>query len=356
MSGLIEITIFFISAIVFSFVINGLFLKFSKTLGIRHQNGNAIRWSSQDKPSLGGISFYILFLVSIIFCSFYQRENHSFNLKFLGFFSACTIAFVMGLADDAFNTRPLLKFFTQLFCSLILIFTGTYIDIFQNNLYNYLITIFWVVGLMNSINMLDNMDSIATIVSIFILVSALVLVLLQNFLIDVYVLLLIGILASLIGFLFYNWHPSKMYMGDTGSQLLGVFLAGIGIVFYWNNKDFNGNEIFTKKVLNAVIVYSLPIIDTTIVVLNRISKKHSPFIGGRDHTAHNLYYLGHTEKQIALIFSFLSAVSLIMMVIINSITDWSYLYISLFVLYLVFLFGTLFYVTKMKKNNNIEKS
>lgn len=355
MKGLVEITVFFICAIVFSFVINGLFLKFSKTLGIRHHNENGIRWSSQDKPSLGGISFYILFLVSIIFCSFFHREYQSFNMKFLGFFSACTMGFVMGLADDAFNTRPFLKFFTQLFCSLILIFTGTYIDIFQNNYYNYLLTIFWVVGLMNAINMLDNMDSIATIVSIFIIVSVLVLVLLQNF-IDIYVLLLVGILASLIGFLFYNWHPSKMYMGDTGSQLLGIFLAGIGIIFYWNNKDFNGNEIFTKRILNAIIIYSLPIIDTTIVVFNRILRKQSPFIGGRDHTTHNLYYLGHNEKQIALIFSFLSAISIIMMVIINSFTDWNYNYISLFALYFIFLFGILFYVTKMKKTNHIKKS
>ncbi|MFA6923643.1 MAG: MraY family glycosyltransferase [Bacteroidales bacterium] len=356
MRGLIELIIFFICAIIFSFVINGLFLKFSKTLGIRNNNGNEIRWSSQDKPSLGGISFYIIFLVSIIFCSFFHKEYQSFNLKFLGFFVACTLGFVMGLADDAFNTRPLLKFFTQLFCSLILIFTGTYINIFQNDLYNYLITIFWVVGLMNSINMLDNMDSIATIVSVFILVSILVLVLLQHFIIDVYVLLLIGILASLIGFLFYNWYPSKMYMGDTGSQLLGIFLAGIGIVFYWNNKDFNGNEIFTKRILNAVIIFSLPIIDTTIVVFNRIMRKQSPFIGGKDHTTHNLFYLGHTEKQIAFIFSFLSAISVIMMVIINSIAKWNHLYISLFVLYLVFLFGILFYVTKMKKKNHIKKS
>ena len=340
--------IFLIIAIFFSGFINGLFFKFSKTLGIRN-NGEINRWNTQSKPSLGGISFYIIFLVSIIFLSFYFRTQNIFSFKLFGFILACSIGFLMGLADDAYNTRPLLKFLTQVLCAIILIYTGTSISIFENNLFNYFLTIFWVVGLMNSINMLDNMDAITSIVSSFILMSALVICLIVHPLNNVYNFLIAGVLAALIGFLYYNWNPSKIFMGDTGSQFLGVFLAGIGIIYFWNNNDFGNNDFFTKKLLNAILIFCLPIIDTTIVVINRLSRGKSPFVGGKDHTTHNLYYLGLSERQVAFVFIGLSIISFLFILLINSIYNWELFHFFIFAFYFISLFGTLFIITKIKK-------
>ena len=115
---------FFICSLVFSLLINGLFFKFAKSLGIRNTEDTIIRWGSQSKPAFGGISFFILFLFSIIANSFlFDHSNFILNVKFIGFILASTIGFLLGLFDDAFNTHPRLKFVIQILCSIILILT-----------------------------------------------------------------------------------------------------------------------------------------------------------------------------------------------------------------------------------------
>ena len=147
---------YFVSTFILSFLINRLFLKFASNLGIRNSNDSYIRWSSETKPSLGGISFFLIFLLSIsCYPIFFQEHQVLFNKQLLGILSAATLAFLMGLSDDAYNTRPLLKLMVQILCGFILVSTGTYISIFANFYINYFLTIFWVVGLMNSINMLE---------------------------------------------------------------------------------------------------------------------------------------------------------------------------------------------------------
>src|ERR1035437_8250441 len=99
--------IFFFAAIVFSLLLNGLLLKFSQTLGIRNSKGAIVRWSEQSKPSIGGISFYVMFLLTITGYTFiYGNPPILKNHQFLGIILSCTLVFLMGLADDAYNTRP----------------------------------------------------------------------------------------------------------------------------------------------------------------------------------------------------------------------------------------------------------
>ena len=160
------ITTLFIICFVFSLLINYILLRFAQTLGVRNSEHQQIRWNPKVKPSVGGISFYVVFLFAFIFTILIPQKSSGFNIHMIGILMASTLAFLMGLADDAFNTQPLLKFLTQIFCALILIFSGHSVAIFQNQFLNYVITILWIVGLMNSINMLDNMDGISTIVSI----------------------------------------------------------------------------------------------------------------------------------------------------------------------------------------------
>ena len=242
-------TVFFAAMVLFSVLMNMIFLKFASTLGIKNQNKDetVIRWSSTAKPALGGIAFYIIFLISIASYSiFFGGSDALLNKQLLGILAATGLGFIMGLSDDAYNTRPLLKLGAQIACGVILIATGTYISIFSTEWYNYALTILWVVGVMNSINMLDNMDAITTVVSIFIILAALLTIYLHNDFTHILVIALIGVLAALVGFLFFNWNPSKMFMGDTGSQFLGIFLAAIGITYFWNNPELGGGEIRNK--------------------------------------------------------------------------------------------------------------
>jgi len=343
---------FAVCATLFSFLINGLFLKFSRTLGVKDQSDNMVRWSSTSKPAFGGISFYIMFLFSIACYSILFEAVDYINdiVRFLGVMAACSLGFVVGLADDAYNTKPFLKFFAQFSSAIILIATGTSINISGITMVDYSLTILWVVGLMNSINMLDNMDGITTSVSISVIIAVLYMLISRGEALSIYFITLLGVLAALLGFLYYNWNPSKMYMGDTGSQFLGVFLAAIGILYLWNGHAEPDFRIQTKQFIVALLVFIVPIIDTTTVTINRLLKGQSPFVGGKDHTTHHLSYLGLSDRQVALTFFGLSFMSVIFLVIIDKfIPRWEYLHFGLFLTYFLLLFGFLFGITRLNK-------
>lgn len=303
---------------IFSVLVNSILLKFSQNLGIRNNNiSTQVRWNPQSKPSLGGISFYVLFLISFITLQFINNFlplNYS-ALKIIGIFLVCTIAFLMGLADDAYNTKPILKFTTQLACGFLLYFTNTQIKIFTQETFNLSFTLFWVVGIMNSINMLDNMDGITAVVSSVVLFFVISLNLNLNSVLSPIPILSLGVLGALLGFLIFNFNPSKMFMGDTGSQFIGCFLAIIGIEYCWNSSFLIGNSWYTtnpisKGFLITALVFILPLTDTITVTINRLLKGNSPFVGGKDHTTHHLYFKGITEKRITILYFAIGLVSI----------------------------------------------
>jgi len=342
--------LFFTVAVVFSIVINSIFLKFFRNLGIRNLDDNQIRWAATAKPAIGGLSFFIILLISISAYSFGGNNQNLFeNKQFLGILLSATLGFLIGLADDAYNTKPLLKFSGQLFCGFILVSCGVSIHLFGNEYINHILTVVWVIGIMNSINMLDNMDAITTSVSIFIF-GACLLVLYHSIEPDpMFLYILVGILASLIGFMFFNWNPARMYMGDTGSQLIGVLLAAFGIICFWNTPFDRYIQIETKQILLTVIAFILPIADTTTVTINRLRRGQSPFVGGKDHTTHHLSYLGYSDKKVALIFISISLVSLGMVYFIVRVINWNWMYIVFFTLYSLAIIIALYYTTVASK-------
>jgi UDP-GlcNAc:undecaprenyl-phosphate/decaprenyl-phosphate GlcNAc-1-phosphate transferase len=344
----------FSATLIFSALINNIFLKFAKTLGIRRNEGVQIRWSPTAKPALGGISFFVIFLITFICLELILSETKTYlsDGKLLGVLATITIAFIMGLADDAFDTKPLLKFLTQFSCAIILVLTGTRIHCFNSEFLNYTLTIFWVVGLMNSINMLDNMDAITTLVSMVILSFILSINIINNTALSPIPFLSLGVLGALAGFLIYNWHPAKMFMGDTGSQFLGVFLAILGIDHCWNispapDVQFPVNYE-SKSILAAGLVFLIPLCDTTTVVINRISRGQSPFVGGKDHTTHHLFFKGITEKRIAVLFTVLSSVACFLAYQIMIDREWTMLKFALYSIYPLVVFGFLFGITHYK--------
>ncbi|MES2568336.1 MAG: MraY family glycosyltransferase [Bacteroidota bacterium] len=338
-----------------SLVFNSILLKFSQTLGIRQASNNSdIRWSPSVRPSVGGISFFVIFLISFIILNFIDHllPLDYENLKIVGVFIVCTIAFLMGLADDAYNTQPLLKFITQLICGLVLYFTGTKINIFTNEALNFGLTVFWVIGLMNSINMLDNMDGITTIVSILILFFVIALNLNLKMILSPIPILSLGILGSLLGFLVYNWHPAKMFMGDTGSQFLGAFLSVAGIDYCWNSFTLVNNSWFAINpvflgFLSISLVFILPITDTITVSINRIRRGQSPFVGGKDHTTHHLFFKGITEKRIAILFFGIGLAGLSLA--LNQILNYQIFWLTISIIFCAITFVSLYLNTIIKR-------
>ncbi len=356
--GVLLYALFFVVSFIFSLLINGLFLKFFKTLGIRNKSdGTVIRWGALSKPSVGGITFYIIFLLSIASYSIlFEPARSSYQPAFIGLLLSCATGFLLGLADDAYDTRPLLKFGAQLLSGAIMISTGISIHIFETDLYNYLLTMFWVVGIMNSVNMLDNMDGITTIVSVGIVINTIYRIVIHNDVSNMHLLVLCGVLASLIAFLRFNWHPSMMYMGDTGSQFLGVFLAAMGVIYFWNDPYSISTPASGKLLATTLMTFILPILDTTVVVINRMSKGKSPFIGGKDHTTHSLAYLGLSDRQVGWVFISLSLCSLSLNIMIHEYLEpWNHFYSALFAGYFVILLVFFFYTTRNKKMKSMKR-
>jgi len=338
----------FFAALLFALVVNSVFMRFFHTFGIREQPEGMVRWASTSKPAFGGIGFFIIFLGSFaVHGALFPKYSDPLQPGLLGLLAATGLGFLMGLADDAYNTRPLLKFATQVACGVILIISGTSIHIFNVPWADQLLTVFWVVGMMNSINMLDNMDAITTVTSLGILACGLLTHLVNGPRMSIDAVLIIGVMAALSGFLFYNWNPSRMYMGDTGSQFLGVFLAYVGIRCFWNGSGSTGEPEAWRQASMALVVFLLPIADTTTVTLNRIARGASPFVGGKDHTTHHLSYAGLSDAQVALTFAGLGGVSVLLTFVeLKFIPDWTDLHSLLYVGYALVVFGLLFGTTK----------
>ncbi|HWB64293.1 MAG TPA: MraY family glycosyltransferase [Chitinophagales bacterium] len=322
------LALFFLISAFFSFMINWLFLKFSFNLGVRDKTAiNQVRWSANVKPAIGGISFFIIFLISIsVIGTLPRQSDYLLDKHLIGIIGSTSLGFLLGLADDAYNTNPLAKFIIQLSCAFILIISDVYIKVTGNAAFDFIITIIWVIGLMNSINMLDNMDAITATISMSIIAGLIsVIAFTAPFSNSFYLVMLIGVLGALSGFLFFNWNPSKIIMGDTGSQFLGVFLASTSILFFWDFKD-PGSTAFIqlKQFVTPMLFFIVPLIDTTTVTIRRLMRKQSPFVGGKDHITHHLAYLGLPDKGVAIVLILTSLLSLPMvLLLVTKTVEWT---------------------------------
>jgi UDP-GlcNAc:undecaprenyl-phosphate GlcNAc-1-phosphate transferase len=350
--------VFFAVAILFSILINFLILKFSTNLGVRNPvTTGQIRWGSSSKPSLGGFSFYIIFLISVSMISIFPSADEGPFMKHLiGLMVASSLGFLLGLADDAYNTNPLVKFIGQFTCANILITTGYIIQLTPFQEINYFFTVIWIIGLMNSINMLDNMDGVTASVSACILIAAVVLILSDSSVSNAYLIIILGLLGAIIGFLFFNWHPSKMYMGDTGSQFLGIFLAGISILLFWNYRQDNQSLFDFRQLLFPMLIFIVPLIDTATVVIRRLLKRRSPFVGGKDHTTHHLAYIGIPEGTVVIILVAISLISLaLVFYMFRKFDSWENIYTIAGFAYFAFVFAIMQVLYNLGKKRHIER-
>ena len=337
----IFLVLYFFIATGLSLAINYLLLKFSFNLGTRNNLAfKQVRWTAHVKPSIGGISFFIIFLLSWGIYGFISQEKGIVpDKQIIGIVAATSLGFLAGLYDDAFNTNPLLKFILQLSCGVILLSFNVKINISNIELINILFTLVWVIGLMNSINMLDNMDGVTASISAFIIAGLIgVLAITGHAAFDFYMLILIGVLGALVGFLRFNWSPSKIFMGDTGSQFLGVFLAATSMIFLWKFNEGNQGVFQVKPFVLPALFFIIPIIDTTTVTVRRLLRGQSPFVGGKDHITHHFAYLGLKEKNIVFLLLTTTLISFpIALMLIKNPLSWNF-YVS---------FGTLAYVVAL---------
>ncbi len=339
---------FLVVGVIVSYIINILLLRFSETLGIRNKNDVVVRWSNQSKPSLGGISFFVVFLFSAIGYSIVFSEDQSIfqNKQFIGLFAAGSMAFLMGLADDAYNTKPLIKLAVQIGCGLIFVFTDSVIDLTHNFWIDASITVLWVIAVMNSLNMLDNMDGITGTVVVFILAACLT----SSYLVfevnrNIWSILLVSQIGAMIGFLKLNINPSKLFMGDAGSQFIALFVSFFAIHNLWDAGQSIESPSWTGLLI-CLVAFTPSAVDTLTVVINRLRKGKSPMVGGKDHTTHHLVYAGLNDIKVWYVFVLISLISLILSSIMVYLTILKiYWVLGFFALYFIIVFVILFRLT-----------
>jgi len=343
-----------LSIFIFSFTVGYFVNRFvlSKSLkyNLKKSNISAERWENQSKPVFGGISFYVVFILILLYYIFTYGISSINNDHLIACLLVVTLSFCMGLADDLLNTSPYFKFIVQFINASILIWFGLYIHVSTSAIINYITTYLWVIGIMNSFNMLDNMDAISSMIALTVLAGAFINMTISSTGDQIFSSFIItGSIGVILSFLiFFNWNPSKMYMGDNGSQFLGAMMAIIGILFFWNSEHSDAGLIALKPVYVTILAFLIPITDTTSVTINRLLKGKSPFIGGRDHTTHHLSYAGLSDRGVVIVLSVISLISVGLSVYLGIQTTYlKSFHILVFSAYIIIIFAFLYALTRM---------
>ena len=217
------------------------------------------------------------------------------QLRKLGIvFVGALIIWLLGLADDRWGLSPWLRLAIHLAVGGLFVASGMTASIFiESATVRALLTIFWVAGLINAFNMLDNMDGLSAGVGIIIAgLFAIVAVQTGQYFIAAFLACLVGALG---GFLLYNFPPASIFMGDSGGTLIGYLLAAMTIQF-----TFFTPERPYFPVLVPLLMFGLPLFDTVTVVWIRLREGRSPFHGDTNHFSHRLVALGMSARQAVL--------------------------------------------------------
>jgi UDP-GlcNAc:undecaprenyl-phosphate GlcNAc-1-phosphate transferase len=252
-------------------------------------NPNARKIHAQPIPLLGGLAIYLAFTVAL-----FVLGDREYVLQVVGIFSGATLCSFLGLWDDRRGLSPLLKLGGQIVAAMILVISGVQIQMLPLAALNVAATVFWVVGITNAFNLMDNMDGLsggvgAVAAAFFLFLAAGS----GQYLVGALAAALMG---ACIGFLVYNVNPASIFMGDTGSLFLGFMLAAVGIKL-----RFPENVHFVTWMI-PVLVLGLPIFDTTLVTISRLRRGLNPLTTpGKDHVSHRLVKMGYTQREAVLI-------------------------------------------------------
>lgn len=236
-------------------------------------------------PRMGGVAIYL----TVIVAAFFLGERYNFT-QFGSILVGATGVSFMGLVDDRWGLRPLIKMLGQTLAALLLYASGIYVGTFHDPILNLITTVLWVGYITNAVNFLDNMDGLAGGISA---IAAVFFALMCSFSGQYLVgALSITVLGACLGFLLYNLNPASIFMGDSGALFLGFILAAIGIKL-----RFPDNVTFVTWMV-PVLVMGLPIFDTTLVIISRLRRHLNPATTpGRDHISHRLVAAGMTQRE-----------------------------------------------------------
>jgi UDP-GlcNAc:undecaprenyl-phosphate GlcNAc-1-phosphate transferase len=266
-------------------------------------------------PYLGGFSIVLPVLILCAVGPTVFSLSQETVLQGITLILPCIFISLVGLIDDIRNLAAPTRFLTQLaasaLVSLFLIENKFLVQITGIPLLNFLISIFWIVGITNAINLVDNLDGAAAGLTAIACLSIFTMSLLSNQFLLATFSLTIG--SAALGFLFWNRNPAKIYLGDSGSLFLGLALSVILI-------QFNPSvQVPSSALVIPIFIMAIPIIDTSVVVMSRIIRGVSIFQGGRDHISHRIIARGVSRKSSVILICSLGGFFSSLALVINQI-------------------------------------
>lgn len=315
-----DISIAFLLAFVTAFVITPYTIRLANKLNAIDKPEKR-RVNKTPMPRLGGLAVIIGFLVSSIYLIIVTTLEKNFNPfgveqylhKLIGMLIGILILAVFGFIDDIRSLPAWVKLLGQILAAASVVSFGIKIDNIEipfleqtlninNNIYVYILSVGWIVGITNAINLIDGLDGLSSGVTLISCIS-LIIVFTMNASPIIALILITALAGAIVGFLPYNFNPAKTFIGDIGAQFLGFSLSIISIL--------GTAKTYTLLVLiSPLIILALPICDTLFAIIRRIIKGKSikaVFAPDTGHIHHKLMKKGYTQKQAVLILYGISA-------------------------------------------------
>lgn len=274
-----------------SLMITPIVIAISKKLNIVDKP-NFRKVHTQPVSVLGGTVILFSFLIGIWISHPMERE---IKPLIIGAF----IMYVVGLIDDICDLKPLLKLLGQVVAASVIVFYGITIDFISFPMgptihFGFLsipITIIWIVAITNAINLIDGLDGLASGVSIIALLTIAFIAILQG---NIFITMICSVLiGSLLGFLFFNFHPAKIFLGDSGALMIGFIIDFVSLLGFKN--------ITFISLFFPIIILAVPFIDTLFAMIRRVKKGQHIMQADKSHLHHKLLALGYSHRQTVLL-------------------------------------------------------
>lgn len=301
-------------------------------------NPNARKVHKKATPLLGGVAVFSGFTLITFYVIF--TNIHSITKPMLGYLAGAFVIVLLGIIDDKIGMKPLLKMLGQTVSCLIFLYFNNLLGLFGSIYVTLPILLLWMVGLMNALNFLDNMDGIITGMSgilalgfyAFSFISQTPSLTMQTNLIA---LLALSFAGSVFGFLPYNFNPAKIFLGDAGSMFIGYFLSSMGIlagrlaVIRMNDKIYY---------LLPVLLLSYAIFDISLVSITRKRDGRKISQGGKDHSTHRIDNAMQSAKITAIIVYLINIIIVLITILVFKMESVKLLIVSTVILALFFIF------------------
>ncbi|WP_064091880.1 glycosyltransferase family 4 protein [Rossellomorea aquimaris] len=287
----LQIILAFIISLVTTLIVTPFVIRFAKKIGATDKpNGRKVH--SKIMPRLGGLAIFIGVVAGFFTAGLHEEKVTAISI-------GAIVIVLIGILDDKFELSAKIKLLGQLVAAGIIVASGLTIDFISIpyvgelhlGYWEYPVTIFWIVAITNAINLIDGLDGLSAGISgIGIATIAFIAGMAGKELIFTLALILLG---SIIGFLFYNFHPAKIFMGDTGSLFLGYSISILSLLGLYKS-------VTLFSFLIPIIILGVPVFDTTFAIVRRIVNKKPISEPDKSHLHHRLLFLGLTHRNTVL--------------------------------------------------------